>query len=197
MVIDSNREFLLGRLLSDNVLIQVFLQLERPRELAGRAVALVMPVVLDDRIAHRDAFIADVGTRIVAGGRDKLPYNVLALVTERTAEGIVRSGALQAGSPNCGPGRCTRLANANQNSPELQAIQRVRSAAFIRWKIKRSLALIKVNTPSISAVFAPHNRKSARKHGFFLTPHRSQTGQGGRRNPLIFRGLFGAGMVGC
>jgi hypothetical protein len=58
-----------------------------------------MPVVFDDRITNRDAFIANIGTGIIARGRYELANDVLALVTERTAEGIVRSGALQTGSP--------------------------------------------------------------------------------------------------
>jgi hypothetical protein len=56
-------------------------------------------VIFDDRITNRDAFIADVGSRIIARGRNKFANYVLAFVAKRTAEGIVRSGALQAGSP--------------------------------------------------------------------------------------------------
>jgi len=54
-----------------------------------------LTVVLNDGIADGDAFIADVSSRIVAGRRNKFADDVLALMTERTAEGIVRSGAFQ------------------------------------------------------------------------------------------------------
>jgi hypothetical protein len=60
---------------------------------------LFVAIILNDRIAYRDTFIADVCPGIVAGGGDELSDYILAFVTERTAEGIVRSGALQAGSP--------------------------------------------------------------------------------------------------
>jgi hypothetical protein len=58
-----------------------------------------MTIVLNDRVAYRNAFVADIRSGIIAGGRNEFANYVLALVAERTAEGIVRSGALQAGSP--------------------------------------------------------------------------------------------------
>jgi hypothetical protein len=99
VVINRNSQFLLGSFLSDYVLIQILLQLERPRKFARCAVALFMAIVLDDRIAYRDTFIANVCPGIIAGGGDEFANYILTFVTKRTAEGIVRSGALQAGSP--------------------------------------------------------------------------------------------------
>jgi len=58
-------------------LIQILFEFQRPGELPGRAVALLMPVVLNDGIAYRDAFVADIGARIVAGGRDELANYIL------------------------------------------------------------------------------------------------------------------------
>jgi hypothetical protein len=58
-----------------------------------------MAVVLNDGIAYGDAFVANIGARIIAGGGDEFANYILTLVTKRTAEGIVRSGALQESSP--------------------------------------------------------------------------------------------------
>jgi hypothetical protein len=58
-----------------------------------------MPVVLDYGVADRNALVTDVGTGIIARRRDELANDILAFMAERTAEGIIRSGALQTGSP--------------------------------------------------------------------------------------------------
>jgi hypothetical protein len=58
-----------------------------------------MAVVLNDGIAYGDAFVTDVGAGIIAWGGDEFANYILTLVTKRTAEGIVRSSALQEGSP--------------------------------------------------------------------------------------------------
>jgi hypothetical protein len=60
---------------------------------------LFVPVVLNDGITYCDTFIANVCPGIIAGRGDELTDYILTFVTERTAEGIVRSGALQADSP--------------------------------------------------------------------------------------------------
>jgi hypothetical protein len=56
-------------------------------------------IILDDRIADRYAFVTDVGSRVVTRRRNELTDDILTLVAEGTAEGIIRSGALQALSP--------------------------------------------------------------------------------------------------
>ena len=99
VVVNRDRQLLLGGVLADHVLIQVLFQFQRLGELTGRAIALLMPVVFDDRIADCNAFVADVGARIIAGGGDQFTDDVLAFMTERTTEGIVGSGAFQTGSP--------------------------------------------------------------------------------------------------
>ena len=97
MVIHSDRQLLLGGFLTNHILIQIFLQFQRPRQLAGGAVALIVTIVFNDRIAYSDAFVADVCPGIVTRRRNELTDNVLAFVTKRTAKGIVGSGALQSG----------------------------------------------------------------------------------------------------
>jgi hypothetical protein len=56
-------------------------------------------IVFNDGITYRNAFITDIRTRIIARRGDELTNYILAFVTKRTAEGIVGSGALQAGAP--------------------------------------------------------------------------------------------------
>ena len=86
VVVDRYRELLLGGFLPDHVLVEVFLQFQRLRQLMGRAVRLILAVVFKDRIADGDAFIANVGSRIIAGGGDQLTYDVLTLVAKGTTQ---------------------------------------------------------------------------------------------------------------
>jgi hypothetical protein len=58
-----------------------------------------MPIVLEDRIANRDTFIANVGAGVVAGGGDQLAYDILAFMAEGTAQGLVGSGTFHSVSP--------------------------------------------------------------------------------------------------
>ena len=102
VVVNRHRELLLGAFLPDNVLIQILFQLQRLGEFMWTAVRLLMPVVLQNGVANGNALVADVRTRIVAGGRDQLPNNILAFVAERTAEGIVGTGTFQAVSLRAG-----------------------------------------------------------------------------------------------
>src|ERR1700728_4787459 len=99
MVVDRYRQLFLGSFLANNVLIQIFLEFQRAWQLARRTVALLVAVVFDDGIANGNAFIADIGPWIIAGRGNEFTDDVLALMAERTSKGIVRSGALQAGSP--------------------------------------------------------------------------------------------------
>jgi hypothetical protein len=64
-------------------------------------MGLLRPVIFQDGIAYGDAFVANVGPRVVAGTRDEFADDLLAFVTKRTAEGIVCTIALHArGSGN-------------------------------------------------------------------------------------------------
>ncbi len=89
MVVDGDRQLLLGGLLPDYVLVQIFLQFERPRQLSRRSIALIVPVILNDRITNCDAFIANVRPRIITRRGDELANYVLALMAEGTTKGIV------------------------------------------------------------------------------------------------------------
>ena len=53
-------------------------------------------VVFQNRVADRDALVANVGTGIIAGGGDQLSDYVLTLVAERTPQSIIGSGTLHA-----------------------------------------------------------------------------------------------------
>ena len=56
------------------------------------AVLLLMPVVLQNRVADGDTLVANIGARVIRRGGDQLTDNVLALVTKRTTQGIIGSG---------------------------------------------------------------------------------------------------------
>jgi hypothetical protein len=52
----------------------------------GGAVRLILAIVFQDRIAYGDTFIADVGSRVIAGGGDQLTYDVLTLMAKRATQ---------------------------------------------------------------------------------------------------------------
>ena len=95
VVVDRYGQLLLGGVLADHVLIQVFLQLQRLGKLVRRSVLLLVPVVLENRVAYGDALVANVGARVIGGGGDQLTDNVLALMAEGTTQRIVGAGTLQ------------------------------------------------------------------------------------------------------
>jgi hypothetical protein len=99
MVVDSDCEFLFRRFLTNHILIQVFLELKRSGEFSRSSIALLVPVIFDDRVANRYAFVAYVGPGIVTRRRNEFADDVLALVAERTTERVIGPGALQTGSP--------------------------------------------------------------------------------------------------
>jgi hypothetical protein len=84
VVIDRNREFLLGGFLSNHVLIEELLYLQRFRNLVGNAGRGFDFIVFQNGIADRNAFVADVGAGIVAGGGNQFADYVLALMAKRT-----------------------------------------------------------------------------------------------------------------
>ena len=99
VVVDRHRQLPLGGFLTDHVLVQILLHFQRLGELMGRPVRLIVPVVLENRIADGDAFVANVRARIIARGGNQLADNVLAFMTEGTTEGIVRTSTLHASTP--------------------------------------------------------------------------------------------------
>ena len=68
MVVDCNRQLLLRLLLADNVLIEESLYLERLGQVGRRRPRRrLAAVILQNGIADRDAFVADVSAGVVAG----------------------------------------------------------------------------------------------------------------------------------
>jgi hypothetical protein len=68
MVVDGNRQLSLGGLLTDYILIQKVFDLERLRDFVRTGRGGLRLVVLEDRVANRDTFIADIGPRVIARG---------------------------------------------------------------------------------------------------------------------------------
>ena len=95
VVVDGHRQLLLGGFLPDHVLIQKLLYFQRLGDLVRRPGRLIVPIVFQNRVADRDALVADVGARIIAGGGDELADYVLALMAKRTTQSIIGSGTLQ------------------------------------------------------------------------------------------------------
>jgi len=84
VVVHGNRELLLGRLLTDHVLVEVGLDLVRLGEDVLAGLGLVNPVLGDDVEAHLDALVADVD----CGPGDELAHLMLALATEAAAQHV-------------------------------------------------------------------------------------------------------------
>jgi hypothetical protein len=95
MVVDRHGELFLGGVLADHVLVQVFFQFQRFRKLVLCPVRLIVPIVLQDRIAYGDAFVANVSSGIVVGGGDQLPDYVLTLVTKTTSQSVIGTCTFQ------------------------------------------------------------------------------------------------------
>src|SRR6476659_10296105 len=96
MIVDCHRQLLLGGLLPNHVLIEVFLDFQRFGKLMRTRGRLIGAVVFQDRVADSDAFVANVGSRVIAGGRDELANYVLTLMTKGTTQGIIGSGTFHA-----------------------------------------------------------------------------------------------------
>jgi hypothetical protein len=99
MVVNRHRKLLFGGLLADYVLIEEFFDFEGLGKFVRSARGRFGPVVLQDGVADGNTFITYVRPRIVAGGRNQFPDNVLTLMAERTAKSLVRSCTLHAYLP--------------------------------------------------------------------------------------------------
>ena len=95
VVVDGDRELLLGQLLADDVLVEELLDLGRRGQRRARAAAVEAVVVRDDVVADLDALVADEDRR----ARDQLADVVLILVAERAAQGSRRRP--RSSSPCC------------------------------------------------------------------------------------------------
>jgi hypothetical protein len=90
VVVNRHGQLLLGLLLPDYVLVEEHFYFLRLGQLIRRAgLRSRRAVVFENGIANRDALIANVGTRIIAGRRDQLGYGILRFMAERTAQDLV------------------------------------------------------------------------------------------------------------
>jgi len=69
VVVDRDGELLLRRLLADDVLVELFFEVLRFGQVIERGASRLGPVILEDRVAHRDALVAQGGDLL---GRDLL-----------------------------------------------------------------------------------------------------------------------------
>ena len=91
VVVDRDRELLLGLFLADDVLVEELLDFLRDRQRRAGAAARLEPVVVrDDVVADLDALIADEDRR----ARNQLADVVLILVAEGAAEDLAVAGFL-------------------------------------------------------------------------------------------------------
>ena len=93
VVINRDGEFFLGLALADYVLIEPFFELLRLRQMEYRRVGFFRAVFFENRVANRNALIANVGFRIVAGRRDQLPDDLLVLMAERASEHLIHAAS--------------------------------------------------------------------------------------------------------
>ncbi len=94
VVIDRDRQLFLGLLLANDIFVEEYLDLLRLGQMVGRGSSLRFgAIVFQDGVADRDALIANVSPRIIAGGRDEFGNCILRLMAERTAETFFRAGA--------------------------------------------------------------------------------------------------------
>ena len=96
MAVDGHGQDLLGAVLADHVLVEVFDDLPRREDLGEQrlAGAAAAAFLLEDRLAEVDALAADVD---VAGPFDQRPHVAIALATER-AKGVFLGRAAAAAS---------------------------------------------------------------------------------------------------
>jgi hypothetical protein len=84
MVVDGDGELLLGGFLPNYVLIQELLHFKRFGDFIGSSRRGLDLIVLEYGVADRNALVADIGARIVAGRGDEFPNYVLTLMAKRT-----------------------------------------------------------------------------------------------------------------
>src|SRR5690606_9283678 len=88
VVVDRDGELLLGLLLTDDVLVEILLDLDRHRQRRAGARSFGPVVVGDDVVADLDALVADEHGR----ARNQLADVVLILVAERAAQDFRLAG---------------------------------------------------------------------------------------------------------
>jgi hypothetical protein len=89
MIVDGHRELFLRAVLPDDVAIQKLLDLRGTRELPRGRGSLLALFILKNGLANADAFVADVGARIVRRRADQLFDLFLRLMAKGTAQRLV------------------------------------------------------------------------------------------------------------
>jgi hypothetical protein len=92
VVVDGDRQDLLGALLPDDIVVEEVLDLDRSRQSDGGAVLLPLALLGDDVVAELDALVADVD----GGAGDQLADLPLPLPTEGAREIAVMVAVLPA-----------------------------------------------------------------------------------------------------
>src|SRR6185295_7384552 len=85
VLVDGNRETLLGFLLTDHVVVEEFLDLDRLRQRWASSGGFLLLIIGDDLVADIDALIADINGR---AGNQLLDF-VLGLSAKRAAQCVV------------------------------------------------------------------------------------------------------------
>ena len=96
VVVDRDREDLLRLLLTDDVVVQVLVDLTRLGELVELDLGALRQLLLDDLVAEIDALVADVD----AGAGDQLLDLLLALAAERALQQVATVTELGHESPS-------------------------------------------------------------------------------------------------
>jgi hypothetical protein len=84
VVVHRHRQFLLGGLLTDYVLVEKLLHFQWLGYLIRDPGGSLDLVVFQNRVANGNALVADISAGIIARGRDEFPDYVLALMAKRT-----------------------------------------------------------------------------------------------------------------
>ncbi len=82
MVVDGDRQDLLGAALADDVLVEYCVDLLRLGQLVAAGLAGILEFLANDVVTKLDALVADENRR----ARNQLAYFVLALAAKRTIE---------------------------------------------------------------------------------------------------------------
>src|SRR5580704_8229255 len=89
MIVDSDREHLLGMVLTDDVVVEDFADVLRGRNTVARFRQRRLALITDDIPAQFDAFVANEDRR----SGDELAHLALALAAERAVERVLRFAA--------------------------------------------------------------------------------------------------------
>jgi hypothetical protein len=84
VIVNGNRQFLLGGFLTDHVLIEKLLDLQRLRNLIGSSGRRLDFIIFQNRVANSYALVTDVCPRVVARRRNELAYYILTFMAKRT-----------------------------------------------------------------------------------------------------------------